>query len=102
MSNAQSSVLLYTAYDFRENGVGSAPAVIVFSPRENVMMAAAVNGVLDIVKDPPFDCPGSPCKYPSFATSGLCSECADIPETIGTTLLHEINQHSDEAKARDA
>lgn len=31
MSNAQSSVLLYTAYDFRENGVGSAPAVIVFS-----------------------------------------------------------------------
>lgn len=51
------------------------------------MTAAAVNGVFDVVKDPPFDCPGSTCSYPSFTTLALCSECADITETIVKTLL---------------
>ncbi|KAI3317041.1 hypothetical protein HD806DRAFT_551205 [Xylariaceae sp. AK1471] len=50
----QSSVSFSTVYDFQAEGVDGGSAVI-----DNPMTAATVNGVYDIVKDPPFSCPGS-------------------------------------------
>lgn len=79
-----SSVSYSTAYDFQSHGVDGASAVIV-GPRDNPMTAATVNGVYDVVKDPPFECPGSTCTYPEFTTLGIHSECADITSTIEKT-----------------
>ncbi|KAI1177003.1 hypothetical protein F4777DRAFT_544248 [Nemania sp. FL0916] len=81
ISGVQSSVSFSTAYDFQYDGVDGASAVIV-GPRDNPMTAAAVNGVYDVVKDPPFVCPGTTCSYPAFTTFGICSECADVTKTI--------------------
>ncbi|KAI0442753.1 hypothetical protein F4803DRAFT_517826 [Xylaria telfairii] len=87
----QSSVSFSTAYDFQSDGVDGVSAVIV-GPRDNPMTAAAVNGVYDVVKDPPFDCPGSTCGYPTFTTFGVCSECTDITKTITKKLLNSTWQ----------
>ncbi|KAI0453824.1 hypothetical protein F5B21DRAFT_515102 [Xylaria acuta] len=89
--NTQSSVSFSTAYDFQNDGVDGVSAVIV-GPRDNQMTAAAVNGVYDVVKDPPFDCPGSTCSYPTFTTFGVCSECADITKTIIKQRLNATYQ----------
>ncbi|RYC61420.1 hypothetical protein CHU98_g4801 [Xylaria longipes] len=89
--DTQSSVSFSTAYDFQGDGVDGASAVIV-GPRDNPMTAAAVNGVYDVVKDPPFDCPGSTCSYPTFTTFGVCSECADITKTITKKTLSTTYQ----------
>ncbi|KAI0466553.1 hypothetical protein F4859DRAFT_507332 [Xylaria cf. heliscus] len=91
VSGTQSSVSFSTAYDFQNRGVDGASAVIV-GPRDNPMTAAAVNGVYDVVKDPPFDCPGSMCSYPTITTFGVCSECTDITKTITKKLLNSTFQ----------
>ncbi|KAI1747708.1 hypothetical protein F4782DRAFT_543322 [Xylaria castorea] len=91
IDGTQSSVSFSAAYDFQGHGVDGASNVIV-SPRDNPMTAAAVNGVYDVVKDPPFDCPGSACTYPTFTTFGVCSECADITKTIVVKRLNATYQ----------
>ncbi|KAI8625011.1 hypothetical protein F5Y19DRAFT_451963 [Xylariaceae sp. FL1651] len=85
--NQPSSVSFSTAYDFGSQGVDGGSAVIV-GPRDNLMTAATVNGVYDVVKDPPFSCPGSTCGYPTFATLGVCSECEDVTSTTKKTQLN--------------
>jgi hypothetical protein len=60
----------------------------IVGPRDNPMTAATVNGVYNVVKDPPFSCPGSTCSYPTFTTFGICSECDDITSTIKKTRLN--------------
>ncbi|KAI0907301.1 hypothetical protein F4823DRAFT_626437 [Ustulina deusta] len=82
-----SSVSFSTVYDFDSQGVDGASSVIVGS-RDNPMKAAIVNGVYDVVKDPPFSCPGSTCSYPTFTTLGVCSECEDITSTIEKTRVN--------------
>ncbi|TGJ78146.1 hypothetical protein E0Z10_g10616 [Xylaria hypoxylon] len=80
----RSSVPFSIAYDFGAQGLDGASAVIV-GPRDNPMRAAVVNGIYDVVKDPPFDCPGSTCSYPPVTSFGVCSECEDITSTITKT-----------------
>ncbi|KAI1733682.1 hypothetical protein F4680DRAFT_462947 [Xylaria scruposa] len=91
VDGTQSSVSFSTAYDYQFDGVDGASEVIV-GPRDNPMTAAAVNGVYDVVKDPPFVCPGTTCTYPTFTTLGLCSECADITKTIAVKRLNATYQ----------
>ncbi|KAI0534584.1 hypothetical protein GGR58DRAFT_482345 [Xylaria digitata] len=83
----RSSVPFSTAYDFGAQGVDGVSAVIV-GPRDNQMKAAVVNGIYDVVKDPPFDCPGSTCSYPPATSFGVCSECEDITSTIKKTKMN--------------
>ncbi|GAW20505.1 hypothetical protein ANO14919_100110 [Xylariales sp. No.14919] len=80
----RSSVPSSAAYDFGAQGVDGVSAVIV-GPRDNQMKAAVVNGIYDVVKDPPFECPGSTCSYPPITSFGVCSECEDITSTIKKT-----------------
>ncbi|KAI1350086.1 hypothetical protein F5Y01DRAFT_305656 [Xylaria sp. FL0043] len=77
----QAWVPFSTVYDYDSQGVDGVSAVIVGS-RDNPMKAAVVNGVYDVVKDPPFTCPGSTCSYPTFTSMGVCSQCEDITSTI--------------------
>ncbi|KAI1289106.1 hypothetical protein F5Y03DRAFT_378418 [Xylaria venustula] len=83
----RSSVPFSNRYDYGDTGVDGVSAVIVGS-RDNPLKAAAVNGIYDVVKDPPFTCPGSTCSYPTITTMGLCSECDDITKTIKKTQMN--------------
>ncbi|KAI0435269.1 hypothetical protein F5Y09DRAFT_293549 [Xylaria sp. FL1042] len=83
----RSSVPLSTVYDYDAQGVDGVSSVIV-GPRDNPMRAAVVNGIYDVVKDPPFTCPGATCSYPTFTTMGVCSECEDITSTIVKTQVN--------------
>ncbi|KAI1435306.1 hypothetical protein GGR50DRAFT_657839 [Xylaria sp. CBS 124048] len=84
----QSSVSYSTMYDFGDQGVDGVSAVIV-GPRDNPMTAAIVNGIYDVVKDPPFDCPGSNCGFPNFTTFGVSSECDDVSSSIVKTKIKD-------------
>ncbi|KAI0813785.1 hypothetical protein GGR55DRAFT_545392 [Xylaria sp. FL0064] len=83
----QAWVPFSTVYDYDAQGVDGVSAVIVGS-RDNLMKAAVVNGVYDVVKDPPFTCPGSTCTYPTFTSMGVCSQCEDITSTIKKTQVN--------------
>ncbi|KAI0975065.1 hypothetical protein F4678DRAFT_360450 [Xylaria arbuscula] len=107
----RSSVPFSTKYDYGAIGVDGVSAVIgnppaphqctvkpcpyvnsltmsIVGSRDNPLKAAAVNGIYDVVKDPPFTCPGSTCSYPTITTMGLCSECDDITKSLKKSQMN--------------
>ncbi|PSR99076.1 hypothetical protein BD289DRAFT_479663 [Coniella lustricola] len=75
-----SSVPRSQAYDYQDKGVSGVSGVIS-SLRDGALEAAAISGLYDLVRSPPFACPGSNCTYPAFTTLGIASSCTDVTTT---------------------